>query len=150
MPCTNTFFLCLPVRHFAKSFQILLAPINLLLQELLKSNAQTSNDTKQGQKEESLTEARRADLINQEVWLDWRPRWCLTHLCAGWRRWSSQSLLRNLKSFEAQNLSQTRSSGRRKSPSCLTSLHRQTFMFVPDQFLFSSFQSSVIYSSWHD
>ena len=116
MPCTNTFFLCLPVRHFAKSFQILLAPINLLLQELLKSNAQTSNDTKQGQKEESLTEARRADLINREVWLDWRSRWCLTHLCAGWRRGSSQSLLRNLKSSEAQNLSQTRSSGRRKSP----------------------------------
>ena len=115
MPCTNTFFLCLPVRHFAKSFQILLAPINLLLQELLKSNAQTSNDTKQGQKEESLTEA---DLINQEVWLDWRSRWCLTHLCAGWRRrrGSSQSLERNLKSSEAQNLSQTKSSGRRKSP----------------------------------
>jgi len=36
-------------------------------EELLKSNAQTSNDTKQGQKEESLTEVRRADLINREV-----------------------------------------------------------------------------------
>ena len=45
------------VGHFAKSFQILFPPINLLLQELLKSNAQTSNNTKQGQKEESLTEA---------------------------------------------------------------------------------------------
>ena len=38
--------------------KLLLAPINLLLQELSKSNAQTSNDTKQGEKEESLTEAR--------------------------------------------------------------------------------------------
>ena len=44
--------------------KLLLAPINLLLQELSKSNAQTSNDTKQGEKEESLTETRTGRILS--------------------------------------------------------------------------------------
>ena len=53
-------------RHLLCLFckKLLLAPINLLLQELSKSTAQTSNDTKQGEKEESLTEARTGRILS--------------------------------------------------------------------------------------
>ena len=55
--CTNTYFLSArPSFCRGKKFPNTSCPNQLLLQELLKSNAQTRSDTKEGQKEEIVTE----------------------------------------------------------------------------------------------
>ena len=57
--CTNTYFLsACPSFCRGKKFPNTSCPNQLLLQELLKSNAQTSGDKKEGQKEEIVTEVR--------------------------------------------------------------------------------------------
>ena len=61
--CTNTYFLSArPSFCRGKKFPNTSCPNQLLLQESLKSNAQTRSDTKEGQKEEIVTEVQRFNI----------------------------------------------------------------------------------------